>query len=73
MKTITYDETKYQLVPIEPTEEMIEGVCKIMLARLRHGGERNKGIEHGIQENWSAMLSAAPKPEVQNAAPTEKG
>ncbi len=45
MKTITYDETKYVLVPVEPTPQMIRAM--IPGSTIRNG--------------YKAMLSAAPK------------
>lgn len=46
MKTITYDETKFVLVPKEPTEEMLDSIG---ITRCT-----NRAI-------WEAMVAAAPK------------
>lgn len=48
MKTITYDETKWRLVPIEPTEEMLFAA---------------DWPENGTLDAYRAMLDAAPHPE----------
>ena len=47
-------------VPVEPTEEMIEAVFKVMLDRIRSTRD-GRGIKFGIVENWQTMLAAAPK------------
>lgn len=46
------------VVPREPTEAMLEATAKIALRRLQHMGERNKGIMHGLTENYKAMIAA---------------
>ncbi len=52
MKTITYDETKWKLVPVEPTEEMLDAA----------GDEcQYRKSAHTVSEDrWAAMLAAAP-------------
>lgn len=49
MKTITFDETKWQLVPKHPTDEMIAAAYVL--------GEASA---EGIDEMWADMLAAAP-------------
>jgi len=49
MKTITYDETKYVLVPVEPTPEMLAALWAYK--------------SDSLQDCYRAMLSAAPQPE----------
>lgn len=61
MKTVTFDETKFVLVPMEPTEAMIEEVSKVMLARIMSKRD-GRGIKFGIIENWQTMIQAAPAP-----------
>ena len=46
MKTVTFDETKWQLVPVEPTPEMLDS-C----------GTGAGGLKRRL---WAAMLAAAP-------------
>ena len=50
MKTITFDETKWKLVPIEPTKEMDR-------AAMRKTSQASYG---DAIDAYSAMLSAAP-------------
>lgn len=49
MKTVAFDETKWQLVPIEPTQEM------------RNAWTDN--MHEAFKVSYRAMLAAAPKPE----------
>lgn len=51
MKTITYDESKWQLVPKEPTTEMFRVGCEVHDQRPSE-----------VREVYSAMLAAAPLP-----------
>lgn len=51
MKTITFDETKWKLVPIEPTKEMDR-------AAMRKTSQASYG---DAIDAYSAMLSAAPE------------
>lgn len=59
----------WKLVPVDPTEEMIEASCKLKLTRIR-GGLAGKGIAIGVKEDWAAMLAVAPewKPMITAAA-----
>lgn len=52
-----FDETKWKLVPIEPTQEMINHVIDERLEALV------AGKEHTFIDIYKAMLAAAPKPE----------
>lgn len=52
MKTVTYDETKWKLVPIEPTPKMVDATFNDDLSALSHN-KRNKHI-------YCAMIKAAP-------------
>lgn len=61
MKTITYDETKWRLVPVEPTPEMLDAWAELAMKRIL-GKRDGKGIIHAAGENWKAMLAAAPQP-----------
>lgn len=53
MKTITYDESKWQLVPKEPTREMIEAG--------NDGFRQPDSRRHTVSSCYKAMLAAAPK------------
>lgn len=58
MKTVTYDETKWKLVPLEPDENMIKaGLDSVM-------NDRPLGFaQYRTTLAYKAMLSAAPTPE----------
>ena len=58
MKTVTYDETKWVLVPVEPTDEMVEAAWDSDAAD--YVGEHKR--IHSLGLAWSAMLAAAPQP-----------
>ena len=71
MKTINFDETKWTLVPVEPTEELLAAA---------HEGDRQytlrvfgdiPTVQQGAHDHWVAMLAAAPtQPECEhNNAP----
>ena len=63
MKTVTFDDSVWQLVPVEPTQEMrLAGVAaqSEKLKRYALGGSLPP-IDHGIPDAYSAMLAAAPK------------
>lgn len=55
MKTVAFDETKWQLVPIEPTQEMTNHVIDERLEALV------AGKEHTLIDIYKAMLAAAPE------------
>lgn len=48
-KTVTFDAGKWRLVPIEPTEEMLDAAGSIAFAEE-------------IKADYSAMIAAAPQP-----------
>ncbi len=55
---------EWVMVPREPTKAMIDASCKIKLERLkalRDGRGRSSGVASAVQEEWAAMLSAAPQ------------
>ena len=54
MKTVTFDETKWRLVPVEPTEAMIEAAHEAD----DPGDDPAATPQYGVA--WSAMLAAAP-------------
>lgn len=63
MKTITYDETTWQLVPKEINDKMKEEVMEILL----HNGDIYENANGNIvietitpRHLWQAMLAAAP-------------
>lgn len=49
MKTVTFDPTKWQLVPVEPTQKMLNSAWDNMVYRTE------------ILASYQAMLSAAPE------------
>lgn len=51
MKTITFDESRWKLVPIVPTPEML---------RAGEDAENNDGKTY-LEPAWRYMLSAAPE------------
>ena len=51
MKTVTFDESVWQLVPVEPTEAMISEVI-----------DAGSFDEDDVTYFWDSMLAAAPKP-----------
>ncbi len=50
MKTVTFDESVWQLVPVEPTIEMVQAAT-------------HKSVGFGTRAAYQAMLAAAPKHE----------
>lgn len=60
MKTITYDETLWQLVPVEPTNDM-----------LRAAAEYDHDLEPWlVRDLWHLLLDTAPRPPVVNQSLT---
>lgn len=53
MKTITFDETKWKLVPVEPTREML-------IAALDTDNASYDNHQYVLTEQWKDMLAAAP-------------
>jgi len=56
----------YVLVPVEPTEAMIEAWCGLALSRIKRrvfGDDKAPGIVEGCKEGYRAMLAARPKGE----------
>ena len=53
MKTVSYDETQWKLVPIEPTVEM-----KLSCVYMQ--------VHSAIEEEWTNMLAAAPPYQSEN-------
>ena len=69
MKTITYDETAWQLVPKEPTNEILGAALEASASHDRD--YPNDGIRRSLRM-WAAMLSAAPPaPVVQRSELTD--
>ena len=65
MKTVTFDETKWRLVPIEPTKEMCIAAVKFVNgnAVYKNVAPAALEIEEGIYgETYAAMLAASPSP-----------
>ena len=64
MKTVTFDESVWQLVPVEPTIIMVSDGASAQEKKLRDyalGGSLPP-IGHGVDASYRAMLAAAPKP-----------
>lgn len=63
--TITYDETKWKLAPLEPTEEMIKAGEKAGHDCLLWSLEPGEGLDGFDPEPaYKAMLSAVPDHEI---------
>ena len=69
MKTVTYDETKWVLVPVEPTDEMVEAAWDSDAAD--YVGEHKR--IHSLGLAWSAMLAAAPSAQGVDGLPQPFG
>ena len=70
MKTITFDETKWKLVPIEPTKEMVEAAFHASIQHVLDCiADPARSSEIGSEENckkthtsrYQSMISAAPE------------
>lgn len=61
MKTITYDETKWKLVPVEPTPEMVKAMAAAYLDQ--HGY-----ADAFIKAMYASAIAAAPAPAAQTQA-----
>ena len=64
MKTSTYNETEWKLVPVEPTEEMVNAFKSADLTELRRYGVTISRLLVRFTQNYRAMLAAAPTPPV---------
>ena len=58
MKTITFDETKFKIVPIEPTEEMLSAGCEAGLDISTLIDDTRFACDRAV---WDAMLRKAPQ------------
>jgi len=58
MKTITFDETKWKLVPVQPTREML-------MAALDADNASYDNHQYVLTEQWNAMLAATPATPLQ--------
>lgn len=60
LRTITFDDEQWRVVPREPTEDMLlRGYSALMAWDARTGDD------YGIREVFLAMLAAAPEPPAQ--------
>lgn len=59
INTITFDDDKFKLVPVEPTKEMWAAVNKLD-DEMAAGGYDGKGCS--IEQAWDCLLAAAPTP-----------
>lgn len=68
MKTVTYDESKYKLVPVEPTREMLNAAVDVDSFKL--GDISPIGFRCSPQQLfercYAAMLAAAPSTKEQS-------
>lgn len=62
MKTVTFDETKWKLVPIEPTKRQLEDSAFNLCGQ--HGVEFVQANEVFARDVYSEMVANAPLPEV---------
>lgn len=69
MRTVTFDETKFAIVPIEPTEGMIQAFClnqqegdfKTYLAWWNsHSSGTSERIRNYCVKDYRGMIAAAP-------------
>jgi hypothetical protein len=67
MKTITYDETKWALVPIDPTKAMLDAVTPSRGEWIGHPEAKEDSITRWINshrskadQTYRAMIAAAP-------------
>lgn len=58
MKTVTFDDTKFALVPVEPTAEMWAAVNKLD-DQMAAGGYDGKGAS--IEQVWNCLVETAPE------------
>ena len=65
MKTVTFDESVWQLVPVEPTVIMVSDGASAQKKKLDNYALSGSWppIGHGIDAAYQAMLAAAPKHE----------
>ena len=63
MKTVTYDETKWVLVPVKMTKEMMLADFKaaMLLKQMQLFEDKQTTHADAIQIMWIAMLAAAPE------------
>ena len=59
IKTFTIDDEKWRVVPVEPTDEMLDAAGSIAFAEE-------------IKADYSAMIAAAPQPEPVESEPVAK-
>ena len=63
LRTITFDDAEWQVVPREPTERMI---LELMAVGLRNAEYANEGpTAKEIAQGYACMLSVAPEPPAQ--------
>jgi hypothetical protein len=60
MKTLTFDETKWKLVPIEPTSKQLQDTAFNMCCK--YGREFVQDKSEFAQDIYSEMLANAPEP-----------
>ena len=65
MKTVTFDESVWQLVPVEPTVAMVGNGASAQKKKLDSYALSGSWppIGHGLDAAYQAMLAAAPKHE----------
>lgn len=61
MKTITYDDTQWKLVPIRPTDDMIVAFAEAWYSKIRCIDDCE------MEDAYADMLAAAPAPEAEPA------
>jgi hypothetical protein len=67
MQTQTFDDTKWKLVPIEPTEDMeAYGISKADEIAVKVNGTRFKTHMSTAAEVYKAMLSASPTAPIES-------
>lgn len=59
MKTVTFDESKYALVPVDPTEAMMAAAMNSEDVLFDTEDDTMFRVQHAVI--WQAMLAAAPQ------------
>jgi len=62
MKTVTYDETKWAMVPIEPTSKQLADTAFNLCSICEHGHSFVSENEKFARDVYSEMIANAPTP-----------
>ena len=59
MRTVTYDETQFAIVPIEPTQSMLDETA-VDVGMPDYDGSKYSSTDYECKEIWAYMIQAAP-------------